>query len=121
MNARTLETRALRSLNDARRRLSIAEAKRDAARKHLAAAEVRYAEARPLTEDEREIMALHVLNGEPLCCEEGLVYLRSLVPGTWAERLNEWAYSELGCSGAGAPLWELWADRVRGLRLDRLP
>jgi hypothetical protein len=82
--------------------------------------QAQYAKARPLTDAEREELAVRVAAGDGLCCGDGLAWLRERLPDPWAFAINAWAYSALGCRGQ-APWLEENAARVRGLELDRFP
>lgn len=81
-----------------------------------------YTKARPLTESEREELAVRATSGGALCCAAGLAWLRERLPDPWAFALNEWAYDALGCSQPrSAEERNADAARVRGLKLDRFP
>lgn len=80
----------------------------------------RYAKRRPLTAEEIEMMVARITESKPICCEDGLIWLRQQLPTVWAESINVWAYEALGCMMPDTYAKE-HMRRVRALKLDVLP
>ncbi len=113
------ETRAEKRLRRAEKAVRAAERDSQRAIAERDKARVKYAAARPLTEEERAELAVAVANGQALCCDAGLEWLRRLLPEPWAQAINEWSYCTLGCKPGGR--WPEYAAKVRKLKLDRFP
>ncbi len=114
------ETQAEKRLRKAEKAVRVAERDSQLAIAERDKARVKYAAARPLTEDEREELAVAVAKGQALCCDAGLEWLRRRLPEPWAQAINEWSYCSLGCKPGGRWL-EDYAAKVRSLELDRFP
>lgn len=117
---RTTEEQALAQIKIARGAIDQAQETLDAAKAELLAARRAYAKARPLTADERELLAKRVECGGALCCM-GQEWLRGQLPPFWADALGGWAYNTLACNEQRPERLQEYADRVRGLKLDELP
>ena len=110
------------------RALAVAEQRVVDAHKELAEAErvlkdlrLDYAKERPLTQAEHDAIVKRFESGGALCCEEGLKWLRKVVPEPWAQSINGWAYSIIGCSPPSESTRIYWLSKVRALKLDCLP
>jgi hypothetical protein len=115
------ETKADKRLRQAEKALRSAERNRRLAIAERDKARVKYAAARPLTEDERDELARAVAKGQALCCDAGRKWLRRRLPEPWAQAVNEWAYIRLSCTEKDPSWLENYAARVRKLELDRFP
>lgn len=115
------EKSALRALEVASSHLKLLEEQTKAARAKLYRAKMAYAKARPLTPIEHAKLLSHFKNGEGLCCNSGLQWLRSFLPEPWAIALNDWAYDATGCRGLTSDIRGLYYRRIIDLKLDCFP
>jgi hypothetical protein len=90
------------------------------AQKRLATERMKYAADRPFTEVERLALVEHVKTGGALCCNGGLVWLRTKLPEPWAQAINGWAYENSSCSPCTDVEREERTERIRNMTLEEI-
>jgi hypothetical protein len=52
-----------------------------------------------MTKDQKRRIYEHWKSGGSLCCEDGLKFLKTVLPEKQAKNFEAWAYAELSCRG----------------------